>query len=103
MRILRNRSALLAAAFLFAAPSVFHAQSGYHVIKQTTLGGVGGWDYVTVDPVAHRIYIPRATHVMVLDETTHMVVADIAGMKGIHGVAIAPDAGRGFVTGNDPK
>jgi YVTN family beta-propeller protein len=88
---------------MFAAPSVFQAQSGYHVIKQTTLGGVGGWDYVTVDPDAHRIYIPRATHVMVLDETTHMLVADIPGMKGIHGVAIAPEANRGFVTGNDPK
>jgi YVTN family beta-propeller protein len=40
---------------------------------------------------------------MVLDESTHNVVADIPGMKGIHGVAVAPEANRGFVTGNDPK
>lgn len=79
------------------------ATQGYHVIKQTVLGGMGGWDYVTVDPDAHRIYIPRATHVMVLDEMTHMVIADITGMKGIHGVVIAPEANRGFVSGNDPK
>src|SRR5436309_9727282 len=106
---------LTAVALLLGAAVVFHAQTGgplspkasasqaYHVIKQTLLGGEGGWDYVTVDPDAHRIYIPRGTHVMVLDEVTHKVLADIPGMKGIHGVAIAPEVNRGFVTGNDPK
>ena len=100
---MRNRFAILAiAALIVGAPAAFQAQS-YHVVKQTLLGGEGGWDYVTVDPDAHRIYIPRGTHVMVLDEATHKVVADIPGMKGIHGVAVAPEANRGFVTGNDPK
>src|SRR5437667_8234348 len=95
---------LMVAAVIAAAPALFHAQGGgYHVIKQTLLGGEGGWDYVTVDSTAHRIYVPRGTHVMVLDETTHKVLADIPGMKGIHGVAVAPEANRGFVTGNDPK
>jgi DNA-binding beta-propeller fold protein YncE len=97
-----RRSALIVAAVLLGAPAVFHAQ-GYHVVKQTVIGGEGGWDYVTVDPTAHRIYIPRGTHVQVLDETTQKVVADIPGMKGLHGVAIVPEANRGFVTGNDPK
>jgi DNA-binding beta-propeller fold protein YncE len=98
-------------ALVVAAPVLFHAQGqssvpggqGYHVVKQTQLGGMGNWDYVTVDPDARRIYIPRGTHVMVLDEATHKVVADIPGMKGIHGVAIVPKSNRGFVTGNDPK
>jgi len=95
---------LLALVVLFAAPAAFHAQGGgYHVVKQTLLGGEGNWDYVTVDPDARRIYIPRGTHVMVLDEGTHAVVADIPGLKGIHGVAVAPEFNRGFVTGNDPK
>ena len=94
----------MAAALVAAVPALFHAQGGsYHVIKTTLIGGEGGWDYVTVDPDAQRIYIPRGTHVQVLDESTHKVVADIPGMKGIHGVAVAPDANRGFVTGNDPK
>jgi DNA-binding beta-propeller fold protein YncE len=100
---MRSRSAaLIAAAFLFCAPAAFHAQS-YHVVKQTLIGGEGGWDYVTVDADAHRIYIPRGTHVQVLDEATQKVLADIPGMKGIHGVAVVPEANRGFVTGNDPK
>jgi YVTN family beta-propeller protein len=92
----------VAVALLLSAPATFHAQS-YHVLKTTLIGGAGGWDYVTVDADAQRIYIPRGTHVQVLDESTHKVVADIPGMKGIHGVAVVPDANRGFVTGNDPK
>jgi DNA-binding beta-propeller fold protein YncE len=96
--------AIIAAAILLTAtaPTASWAQ-GYHVIKQTLLGGEGGWDYVTVDPDAHRVYIPRGTHVMVVDEQTHMTIADIPGMRGIHGVALVPKVNRGFVTGNDPK
>src|SRR6476646_11235739 len=100
---MRSKStAFITAALLLCAPAAFYAQS-YHVVKQTLIGGEGGWDYVTVDADAHRIYMPRGTHVQVLDETTQKVVADIPGMKGIHGVAIAPEANRGFVSGNDPK
>src|SRR5258706_2133322 len=108
----RSKTLLLTAALVAAAPAGFHAQGGppspsasqgYHVIKQTLLGGDGGWDYVTVDPDAHRIYIPRGTHVMVLDEATHKVLADIPGLKGIHGVAVAPEVNRGVITGNDPQ
>jgi DNA-binding beta-propeller fold protein YncE len=93
---------LLVAALVLFAAEISHAQT-FHVVKQTQLGGEGGWDYVTVDPDAHRIYVPRGTHVQVLDESTQRVVADIPGMRGIHGVAIVPKANRGFVTGNDPK
>src|SRR5689334_23820223 len=95
--------ALLAAVAVVLAASITVRAADYHVIKQTLLGGEGGWDYVTVDPDAHRIYVPRGTHVMVLDEVTHKVVGDIKGLRGLHGVAIAPKANRGFVTGNDPK
>ena len=97
-----RRLAVIAALFLLALTVTARAQT-YHIVKQTLLGGEGGWDYVTVDANAHRIYVPRGTHVMVLDEQTHKIVADIPGMRGIHGVAVVPKANRGFVTGNDPK
>src|SRR4030095_15504646 len=97
-----SATAFLLAALALVVPAPSHAQ-GYHLIKQTLLGGEGNWDYVTVDPDAHRIYIPRGTHVQVLDESTQKLVADIPGMRGIHGVAIVPKANRGFVSGNDPK
>ena len=109
---MRSRATAFLLAALAVAPTASwarqatapaSAKQGYHVIKQTQLGGEGNWDYVTVDPDAHRIYVPRGTHVQVLDESTHKMVADIPGMRGIHGVAIVPKANRGFVTGNDPK
>ena len=100
---MRSKSAVLVAAAILLALAAPSRGQSFHVIKQTLIGGEGGWGYVTVDPDAHRVYVPRGTHVMVLDEATHKVVADIPGMKGIHGVAVVPKANRGFVTGNDPK
>jgi DNA-binding beta-propeller fold protein YncE len=100
---MRSKARAIAAALLVLTAPVAARAQAYHVVKQTLLGGEGGWDYVTVDADAHRIYIPRGTHVMVLDEQTHKLVADIPGMRGIHGVAVVPKANRGFVTGNDPK
>ncbi|HEV3375635.1 MAG TPA: hypothetical protein VG051_08005, partial [Candidatus Acidoferrum sp.] len=50
--------------------------SGYHLLKKMPVGGDGGWDYLTVDPDARRIYIARGTHVMVVDEDKGTVVGD---------------------------
>ena len=96
---------ILAFSLLIVTPAVFHAQqsSGYHVIRTITLGSEGTWDYITVDPDARRVYIPRQTHIMVLDEGTGKVVADIPDLKGLHGVAVAPEFNRGFATGNNPS
>src|SRR6202521_641561 len=84
-------------------PGVFRAtaqNSGYRVLRSIMLGGEGGWDYVTVDSDAKRIYIPRSTHIMVLDEDSGKLIGDIQGMNELHGVAVAPEFNRGFVTGN---
>ena len=87
---------LLSAGALRAAPQ----DSGYRVIRTIPLGGEGGWDYVTVDSAARRVYIPRSTHILVLDADSGKLVRDIQGMNGLHGVAVAPEFNRGFVTGN---
>lgn len=94
---------ILAAAVSILSPAVFHAapqDSGYHVIRSITLGGEGGWDYVTVDSAARRVYIPRSTHIMVVDADSGKQVGDIMGMNGLHGVAVVSEFNRGFVTGN---
>jgi len=72
--------------------------SGYHVIKTIEVGGEGGWDYVYVDSDARRVYVSRATHVMVFDADTYAVVGDIPDTQGVHGIAIASDLGRGFTS-----
>src|ERR1700722_375986 len=94
---------VLAFALLLLSPSVFLAapqNSGYRVIRTIPLGGEGGWDYVTVDSAARRVYIPRSTHILVIDADSGKQVADIQGMNGLHGVAVATEFNRGFVTGN---
>ena len=70
----------------------------YRVSQTFKIGGEGGWDYLTVDPEHKLLYVPRSTHTMVLDARTGKTVADIPGQKRNHGVAIVPDAGRGFIT-----
>lgn len=62
------------------------------------MGGEGGWDYLRVDPDTHRIYISRGTHMMVVDENTGKVIGDLPDTKGIHGVALAPELGKGFTS-----
>jgi len=62
------------------------------------IGGVGGWDYVTVDSATHRLYVTRSTHTLVINAASGKVIADIPGEKNAHGVAIVPEAGRGFIS-----
>ena len=81
--------------FISAAPA---AVSRYHLIKKIPLGGEGGWDYLTFDPSSGRLYIARATHVIVLDTASGEVVGDIPDTAGVHGVALAPELGRGFTS-----
>jgi DNA-binding beta-propeller fold protein YncE len=62
------------------------------------LGGLGGWDYLTVDPEHKLLYVPRATHTQVVEAVTGKIVADIPGQTGNHGVALVPELSRGFIT-----
>jgi DNA-binding beta-propeller fold protein YncE len=70
----------------------------YAVTKTLKIGGPGSWDYVTVDSRGQRLYLTRTTHTMVLEAATGKVIADIPGQKRAHGVALVPQAGRGFIT-----
>jgi DNA-binding beta-propeller fold protein YncE len=74
------------------------AGSGYHVVTTYKVGGDGGWDYLTTDAEARRVYISRGTHVMVLDADSGKSVGDIADTPGVHGIALAPELGRGFTS-----
>jgi len=74
------------------------ADSGFHVVKTYTLGGEGGWDYLTLDGSSRRLYISRATHVVVIDADSGKSVGDISDTPGVHGIALAPEFGRGFIS-----
>jgi YVTN family beta-propeller protein len=74
------------------------AESAYKVVTTYKIGGEGGWDYLTADAAARRLYISRATHVLVLDLDSGKTVGDIADTPGVHGIALAQELGRGFVS-----
>ncbi len=70
----------------------------YHAGPVIQIGGEGGWDYLNIDAAAHRLYVSHATHVVVIDTQTNKIVGDIPDTPGVHGVAIAADLGKGFVS-----
>ncbi len=72
--------------------------SPYQVAKKIPLPGEGGWDYLTVDESARRVYVSHATQVVVLDADSLEVVGSIPGLAGVHGIALAPEFDKGFIT-----
>ena len=71
---------------------------GYHLLQKLAIGGEGGWDYLTLDSAARRLYVSRGTRVVVLDVDSGKTVGEIAGTEGVHGIALAPDFHRGFTS-----
>src|SRR5207344_981769 len=85
----------LAALFALGA---FAAPTGWKIIKEIKIGGDGGWDYLTMDSAARRLYVSHNTHVVVVDLDAGKVVGDIPDTPGVHGIAIAPELNRGFIS-----
>ncbi|MFZ1141841.1 MAG: YncE family protein [Candidatus Sulfotelmatobacter sp.] len=80
---------------LSAAPA---PSDGYSVIKKIPVAGSGSWDYLTVDEADRRLYVSHGTQVEVLDIDSLTVVGNIPNTPGVHGIAIAHELGRGFVS-----
>ncbi len=74
------------------------AGAPYEVKQQYFLGGAGGWDYLTLDPAAQRLYISRSDRVLVMNARDGTLVATIPDTQGVHGIALAPDLGKGFTS-----
>jgi len=74
------------------------ADGPYKLLKEIPIGGEGGWDYLSVDTAGRRLYVSHATKVVVIDLDENKVVGEIAPALGVHGIALAPELGRGFVS-----
>jgi DNA-binding beta-propeller fold protein YncE len=100
MKTSYRRVLAVIAAFVagFGSLSVRGAETPYRFIKEIPVGGDGGWDYLTVDAGARRLYVSHATKVVVIDIDKNEVVGEIADTPGIHGVALAPELKRGFTS-----
>jgi DNA-binding beta-propeller fold protein YncE len=71
---------------------------GYHLLKKIPVSNDGSWDYLAVDEGARRLYVSHGTQVDVIDVDSDQVVGKVSDLKGVHGIAIAPELGRGFIT-----
>jgi DNA-binding beta-propeller fold protein YncE len=92
-------SALVLMLTVIIIPAALAAAGpGYKVTNTYKVGGEGGWDYLIADAAARRLYISRGTHVIVLDLDSGKTVGDIADTPGVHGIALAPELGRGFTS-----
>src|SRR5271166_1643991 len=76
----------------------FAVDGGYHVIKKIPVAGEGGWDYLTVDTEAQRLYVSHGTRVEVIDLEAGKVIGQIPDTAGVHGIAVVSEYGRGYTS-----
>jgi hypothetical protein len=93
-----NHLALIACSMLFPTLTEDTAQLAAPKVHKIAVGGEGGWDYLTVDSDARRLYVSRANRVVVLDLDKETVVGELADTPGVHGIAVVPELGKGFTS-----
>jgi YVTN family beta-propeller protein len=74
------------------------SSSGYHVVKKIAVGGEGGWDYITFDARSHRLFASHGTKVEVISTDSDKVIGEIPKTEGVHGIAVANEFGRCFIS-----
>ena len=96
MKILSLAAALMltSAALAQTAP----APAPYHLLHTITIGGEGGWDYLSVDPAGEHLYLSHGTQVEVVELASQQVVGTIPNTPGVHGIEVVPGTGRGYIT-----
>lgn len=99
MKTYRRFLILLAISLLsLSRVALFGASASYHLLKEIPVGGDGGWDYLSVDSDARRLYVSHGNEVVVIDLDNNTVAGHITDTPGVHGLAVAPDLKRGFST-----
>ncbi len=94
--LVRTLAALVLTALVVALAGA--AESGYQLLKTVPVPGDGGWDYVSVDEAGRRVYVSHGTQVDVLDADSYELKGKIPDTQGVHGIAVAPEVGRGFTS-----
>src|SRR5215469_18684051 len=98
-----GRQVLIGTVILLAGLAAARAAESYHLLKKYTLPAAEGstreyFDYITVDSAARRVYLSHGTEIKIIEADNGSVVGTIGGLKQTHGVAVASEFGRGFIT-----
>jgi YVTN family beta-propeller protein len=99
--IMKMRTGIRVSLILLATTVGLAAEASgadYKVVRTWKLGGDGGWDYLTADSDGRRLFIARATRVMVIDSESGKQVGEIPDTAGVHGIALDSEIGRGFTS-----
>src|SRR5208283_167562 len=72
--------------------------SAYKINDRIHLEGNEGWDYLTVDNNSNRLFVSHGTIVQVIDLSTNKLIATINNLQGVHGIAVANDVNKGYIT-----
>jgi YVTN family beta-propeller protein len=87
---------LLMIGCALALQSVMAAEEDYKFLNEIPIGGEGGWDILTVDSAARRLYLSHATKIIVVDLAQNAIAGEIADTPGVHGFVAVPELQRGF-------
>ncbi len=89
-------SVLTLSALALIPASARGAEAQYKLLKEIPVGGAPSWDYASVDEANRRLYVSHGTEVVVIDVDKDEVVGVITNTPGVHGLAPAPDLGKGY-------
>ena len=101
---MKNTLIQLTVSLLFFTPAMSHAnethlqRGSYHSAGEILMKGQGGWDALSVDPAAHRLFVSHADRVVVIDTLENHVVKEVLDTPGVHCIALAPDLKKAFST-----
>jgi len=89
---------LALASFLFIAPFSFAQASGYSIAGTINIGGNGWWDYLSIDNAGHHLFVSNGNKVHIIDLKTDKQIGEIDNLNGVHGIAIANEFNKGFIS-----
>ncbi|MDB4926424.1 YncE family protein [Mucilaginibacter sp.] len=100
MTSIKKTLAYLLLSLIISAPLYVSAQqkTGFHIIKDISIGSTGGWDYITVDGANKRIYTSHGNQVNILSTTTGDSVGYVPNTPGVHGVALISALNKGYIS-----
>ncbi len=90
--------ALIVSCIVYSSAQCAPADVSHSVIQRWTLGGIGGWDYLTLDAAGKRLFVSRGTRVDVVDTGSGKLIGTVSNTKGVHGIALAEELGRGYTS-----